>query len=293
MTVLSAIVNGIEYSLDDGTYSYWTVDDGLGMAQMHRITERGPLQHGDTDRGYRLDPRNIRLILDTLSDTQATFETNRLAMLSIFKPSTTPIILKLVMETRTYYLDVYYVASMSMPSNDRMGWNQIVIVDLVANDPTYYGESQAVSFVLGGETSNMMLVPTVIPMTIGASTLDADQSIIYNGTFLSYPTIRITGPITDPCITNNSTSEKLDFTGTTINSSDYYDIDCRYGYKTITDSTGANKISTLTNDSDLATFHIAPDFEAGGGINSFTVTGTSVTESTRVDMQYYERFIGI
>jgi hypothetical protein len=47
-------------------------DDGVGMAPLHRLSERGPQQHGVTDRGFRLDPRTISLVFglyaQTLSD---------------------------------------------------------------------------------------------------------------------------------------------------------------------------------------------------------------------------------
>ena len=105
--------------------------------------------------------------------------------------------------------------------------------------------------------------------------------------------VRITGPITDAVITNNATSEKLDFTGTTIAAGDYYEIDCRYGYKTVVDSTGANQIADLTSDSDLVSFHIAPDPEVGGGINSITITGTSITAATTAFVSGKTRLIGV
>ncbi|MFA6271165.1 MAG: hypothetical protein WC657_08230, partial [Candidatus Paceibacterota bacterium] len=229
---LSAIVNGTEYSLDNGTYCYWIGDDGLGMSPLHRLSERGPLQHGNTDRGYRLDPRQVRLILDVIETTRAEMFTSRSALLNIFKPGTSPIILKLELDAGTYYLDCHYIGQAAMPSSERMGWNQTVVVDLVANDPTFYdadGSSYVFAIAAGGDT---MEVPTAIPMTVGASVVNASEAITYAGTFLSYPVVRITGPITDCVITNNSTGEKLDFTGVTIAAGDYYVIDCRYGYKT-------------------------------------------------------------
>lgn len=298
--VLSAIVDGTEYSLDDGVLSYWTADDGLGMSPMHRITERGPLQHGNTDRGYRLDPRNLRLIFDIIADTQTAWESGRNSIMSIFQPGNAAITLKFAYETRTYYLDCHYIGQMSLPSADRIGWNQIVIADLVANDPTFYGDSKSISFALGSGGTGTMLVPTVIPMTVGTTTLNTYRAVNYYGTFLTYPIIRITGPITNCVITNTGTDEKLDFTGTTIAAGTYYEIDCRYGYKTVVNNAGTSVIANLTNDSDLATFHIGTKDEVGGvgdpsgaAANSFHITGTSISGATKIEMQYYERFVGI
>lgn len=291
---LSAIVSGTEYSLDDGTYCYWVGDDGLGMSPMHRLSERGPLQHGDTDRGYRLDPRTVRLILDSISDTRTAWGSKRLSILSIFKPTTDPIILKLELDAGTYYLDCHYIGQAVMPSSERIGWNQTVVIDLKANDPTFYDATGgALTFALGGG-DDTMLVPTAIPMTVGASTIDASETIAYTGTVLSYPNlIRITGPIEDCVITNTTTGEKLDFSGVTIAAGHYYDIDLRYGYKTVLLDGITNKVSDLTSDSDLATWHIATTPEAVGGINSINVTGTNVTAATSVAINYPIRYIGV
>jgi hypothetical protein len=94
-------------------------------------------------------------------------------------------------------------------------------------------------------------------------------------------------------ITNQTTDEKLDFTGITISAGDYYDIDLRYGRKTAVDSNGDSVLDELTNDSDLATWHIAAAPEAPGGANSIHVSGTAITTATKVDIAWLNRHIGI
>jgi hypothetical protein len=116
----------------------------------------------------------------------------------------------------------------------------------------------------------------------------------YDGDVASFPSIiRITGPITNPVITNQSTGEKLDFTGTTIAGGDYYDIDLRYGLKTIVDASGNDVFSDLTSDSDHATWHIAADDEVTDGINTVRVQGSSITASTKIEINYLNRYGGI
>lgn len=150
----------------------------------------------------------------------------------------------------------------------------------------------SVPFALGGGSGGFN-VPLTIPMSVGASTLNVTSVIDYGGTWRSSPVIVMTGPITNPVILNTTTNEKLDFTGTVLGSGTTYTIDTRYGYKTVVDQTGANKIADLTNTSDLATFHLAADPEATDGLNSIQVTGTGVTSATSVFVQYYERFVGV
>ena len=46
---------------DLGFEVYLTGTLNWGMAPLHRITQRGPFQNGDTDVDFRLDPRIINL----------------------------------------------------------------------------------------------------------------------------------------------------------------------------------------------------------------------------------------
>lgn len=120
----------------------------------------------------------------------------------------------------------------------------------------------------------------------------ASKTITYTGSFRAFPVITILGPITDPVLTNVSTGEDLDFTGITISGGDSYTIDCRFGYKTVKNAAGTNKIADLSSGSDLATFHLGADPEVSDGNNAFTLTGTGTDSNTQVTVAYYERFVG-
>lgn len=114
--------------------------------------------------------------------------------------------------------------------------------------------------------------------------------LVYAGDLPEYPVVRINGPISDPVLVNTATDERLDFTGYTIGSGDYYDIDLRYGRKTVRNSGGDRKIGQLSKDSDLASFHIAPAPEVSGGTNTFQLTGTATAAPTNAVITYYNRF---
>lgn len=115
----------------------------------------------------------------------------------------------------------------------------------------------------------------------------ATGTISNAGNYPAYPIITITGPIADAVLTNVTTSETLDFDGITIASGETRVIDCRYGYKTVKDATGTNKIADLTAASDLAMFHLEP------GNNAFTLTGTSTDANTKVTITFNTRYLGI
>lgn len=284
--MIDLIRNGVAYSLDDGTYATYIDDGGWDLAPLHRLTERGPLQHGETDRGFRLDPRLGTLVLQLPpASGRSAAKTHRQALLGLFAPGA-PLALRWTWDDgERRQIDVH---TTGLIGEHQAGYNRRVAVTLRAPDPTFYDPAgEAASFSLGGG-GDALVIPLTVPMVVGASTIDSSTTVTNSGNWLSYPhLIRITGPIEDAVITNETTGEKLDFTGTTIAALDHYDLDLRYGHKTVVDETGANRIADLTADSDLATWHLAP------GDNSIRVTGIDATEATKVEIAFFARYLGI
>lgn len=294
MPTLEIIQAGTVVNLDDSAAYFWLDEDNFGLSPLERLGERGPLQHGDTDVGFELQPRRLRLGLFVDAGSYDQLLTRRNALAAIFTPTSTPLGLRLTADDgRRRQIDCHYSGGLDFNSKEREGFGTRVVVELRAPDPTWYDPTATTStYSLGGGGTGFA-VPTPVPSSIGASSADVLAAIAYLGTWLSYPTIRITGPIADPIITNQSTGEKLDFTGATIAGGDYYDIDTRYGYKTIRDASGTNRIANLTSDSHLATFHIGAHPEVSGGSNTIRIQGSGITSASQVVLTYYTRYIGV
>jgi len=288
---------GTWYDINDKTKYRVMGYDNLGMAPDHAINERGPMQHGETYVGHRLDPRVFSLVIRIMGTSASDMATNRVALFNLFKPRAALIAMRFTTDTGAVRNIACRYAG-GLETGQRAVDSTLSIktaISLEAPDPTFYDpDAKAVTFQLGASAGAGMVVPTEIPTAIGSSTVNSSKVVTTDGSWLTYPKIRITGPITAPIITNTSTDETLDFTGTTIAVGHYYDIDCRYGYKTILyDGGTTSKIADLTSASDLATFHLAADPEVLGGANNITVTGTSATAATKVEMTYFDRYIGI
>jgi hypothetical protein len=86
--------------------------------------------------------------------------------------------------------------------------------------------------------------PDTMPAAIGKGAGQSSQ-ITNSGNAPTYPTARITGPVTNPAIHNQSSNEQLRF-ALTLASGQYLDID--YKRKTVIDHTGRNRYSTLAGD---------------------------------------------
>lgn len=306
-TYVSAI-NGTEtYCLSDDRI-WIEEDDGLGAPPNHDIPERGPLQHGETRVDFRLDPRIITHVYGVAGQTEGRLYDARKRLLDIFRARSPSNPIKMRYELSNgdiRQIDCFYLSDMTFPSSDRQnffsfiagrGLYQRVAVRLKCYDPVFYDPTQQTLLFEVGEEGNVgMLVPTPVPTHIGTSVIDQTVTLAYTGTWREYPIVRIGGPIRNAVIYNATTDETLALkSGVTIDNGDYYEIDCRYGFKTVKNAAGVNKIADLTDDSDLATFHLQerdPGFTTGN--NTIQVTGDNLNADTYIRIYYYLRYIGL
>jgi len=297
MTSITQRIGGQVYELNDGDPYLVTAWTGLGMLPLIRKSQSGPLQDGDTDLGFKGLPRLFGLTVTIVGGcTPALLTTYRRTLLRRLAPRTAEFSLRFTFDDgQVYQIDAVTVSEPGELHSDEVYGLKSVPIRFRAADPTFYNPT-AITVTFGMATGGTGLeVPMEVPMVVGASTLDGTQSVTYAGDMPAYPSrIRITGPITDCVITNTTTGEILDFTGTAIAAGDYYDIDCRYGNKTVTDAAGVNRIADLTADSDLATWRLVPS-ETGAAtrINTITVYGSDTTAATGVSITYTTRYSGI
>lgn len=264
--------------------------DGLGMPPVRRLTQRGPLQDGDSDVGFRLDPRIVRMLVTGYGANDTALAARRAELLGFLRPGSDSIKLRWIQADGTQrQIDTHYAGALSLPSTDWRLAHHNMAFELRAADPTFYDPVGAsVQFAqTGGGTA--FPVPIVFPLTFGASDLDVAEAVTLAGdnAWITYPTIIVTGPVADLVITNTTIGEKLDFTGFSLGSGDVLTIDLRYGAKTVTEDDGTNRIDELTTDSNLATWRLVP------GINSITATGGSVSSVTKIALQFNQRYIGV
>lgn len=288
---LHIITAGVSHNLSDKVTCWLISQDNVGMATLHRMSARGPQQHGDSDRGFLLDPRFPTFIFGVEAPTM---DTKRDTLISWFKPRYDAFILEWIRDDAAVRrLDCHFYDQMRLGGDVRSHYWQKVPITVKAGDPTFYDPVE-VSLVLGiAGGIDEMVIPLPIPWPIGAAVIDALCVVTYVGSWLTYPIIVITGPITNCVITNEATGEKLDFTGVTIAGADTYTINLTGERKTVVNAAGANKIADLTADSDTATWHIEAAPDAPGGINTIHVTGTGANAATAVRMRFLTRYLSL
>lgn len=299
MTTLDLIRAGSIASLSDGTLCRWIGDAGWGMAPLTRLSEHGPLQHGETDLDYRLRPRiaHLKLLIEAgpTPTGELTHWQKRARLLALLRPTRQPLALRWTWPDGTQrQIDVHVADDLSFASQDRLGFNQSAVVTFRAPDPTFYDpQLQTFVYEIGGSDGGAWTISWAVPWGIGAATIDQSRALAYPGTWRSYPTITIVGPIASPTITNLTTGDSLSFPGITIPAGSTYTLDLRYGAKTVVDAGGTNHLSELSTTSDLATFAIEADPDAPGGVNTLRVTGSTATSATEIYIAWYVRYLGI
>ena len=291
---LSVISADTEYNLSDNTNYLLTGIDGIAAAPVARIAERGPMQHGESDVGYRLQPRKIALALLARGGDDAAWFARRNTLMQIFRSTDDPLKLRITSGDMVRQIDCHFNGAMEMTPEVGLapGWQQVGI-ELYCPDPTWYDPTGAShSFLLGG--GGALAIPLSVPMQVGSSTIDQSIQVQYDGTWDAYPIITAVGPITNLLIQNTTLGDKLSFSGVTIAAGDSYVIDCRYGYKTVTrTSDGANRIQDLTDDSNLATFRIGAHPKPLNGTNSIRVAASGLTTASAIYIQYNTRYVGV
>jgi len=291
--MISWTLRGVEYILDDETYCYFIGHSGFGMPGISRIEERSPMQDGITDLGFRLEARTLILVLAIKGKTPEEFYTKRSNLINMFVPSNIAGTVKLSVGSITREISGHVVSGLEFDLSDNNPLYQKAAVAIRCGNPTWYDPNgKAVTFNLGGGEGTG-IIPMEVPYTVGASELNITKSIVYAGNFKTFPIIRIYGAITNPRIVHQQTGYELSFPGVSIGSGDYYEIDTRFGYKTVKDQDGVSKIFELSNESDLTLFTIGSKPEIADGVNTFTVTGSAVDILTTVEIVYYDRYIAI
>lgn len=298
-----------EYHTPDGLiYKFDTQDrfllteEGLGMPPIEYITQTGPFQHGESTLDYRLKPRVIQLLHRENSCSREDYWDNRANWLNMLRPNRSATGVYRLGKLRKYLpdgtvrdIDVRLAEGPIFSPRSLDQWDEYGITEtlrFVAPDPTFY-DPTASEHVWELTVGEHLIFPITFPIKFGSLVIDTDIAIVYSGTWITYPTITIDGPMEGPIISNLTTGETIHLaynvaTGETIT------IDLGFGNKTVTSSTGANLIGSVTSDSDLATFHVAPAPEASGGINTVNVIGIgAVIGVSAVTMCFYTRYIGI
>lgn len=282
-------------TLDDQTYTIKTAAsapstviayhvslDGLGVPDPKRRFTAYPVTDGGIDTGFRLQPRQLTWTMFLNETTEAAFDAAKDQLCRVFMPLDRPHTLKVTTPSgATRYLSVYVNGALDIDQRNQEGCTAIVRVPLYAPDPIFYD-------------------PTQLTHTINPTASPASSSIMYAGTWHSWPVVKLTGSMTNAVLTLRVVNAAgdwyyyIDFSGHTIPAGDIYTIDLAPGRKTAKNNAGASVLNYCANIGSLAQWRLwAYPIEAASGQNYVDLTYTAKTAAAKVEVLYYNRYIAL
>lgn len=275
--------------------------DGYGMAPIRYVEQQGALQHGTTIYDYKLQRRVIQWTIRQNTQSRWDYWSARDNFLNLLRPNYHTLnnfgpgkLRKYLPDGTMRDIDVHldFGPVFASPQGRWDEWGFTEILRFIAPDPTFYNpEMQSITASLA-VTPTEIEFPITFPIDFSSSLIDDTNNITYTGTWLSYPTIVIDGPISGFKITNQATGEFI-LLSHNISVGDTVTISLPYGNKSVENSAGDNLLGSILPESNLATFHIAPAPEASGGINPIQIEGAGAGSATNIEVQYYFRYIGM
>ncbi len=275
---------------------------GMGMPELEYRTQRGPFQHGSTPLGVILEPRLIQLLHRGQGRDRTQYWDKRSELLDAIRPNRqvvgqfNPGTLRKILPDRSKRdICVFINDGPSFQGSQQGRWDEWAYqeaLQFIAHDPTVFDPDMNSQNLTLDSFAQDIEFPFTFPVTFLSNSLAVSDNITYTGTWLSYPTIFLTGPMRNPIFRNNTTGEKIEF-NLTLAANRVVTVSLQYGNKTVEDDLGNNLIGTITTDSDLASFHLEPAPGAPLGVNGFGVSASEITSASKMSLQWFTRYIGI
>lgn len=300
------------YDLNDRQEIFLLGYDGLGLSNHRRLTQRSPLQNGDTDLGFRIDPRFVDLAWYIQTPTLDRYYTLRERFLTLWRGrDQDPVqVVFAIPGVGNRAVDLVLDGVLDFPPGDRQFTAQQFSGIFKASDWRLYDPAvNNVEFTTGSEGG--LPIPFTIPIPIGRGVINETFVVTYaNGSRLAapeFPIITIYGPVINPIIENLTTDEKIDLSangGLNVAAGDWVQVDLsgkpRRDSKTIRDQDGNSVEEFLSTDSDLVTWHLsyAGELLSNGsynsdGNNALRVSGSGANPNTRIAIAYFNRYEGV
>lgn len=264
---LTATVGGDTLQLNDGAPFWLESLEGMAGTDIARYEQRGPLQDGATDLGVRLGARDLTVRLLFYATSDSVLDGYRDTLTTRFAPrDDNAIVLSVTRDdAETRYLTCYATddIEINLVPGDRPGHLHRALVRLRADYPLWQSAEQSAG------------TPTV------------------SGNFAVYPDITITGPVTNPVLTNSENSGSINLTGLTVDADQSVRILMSDGNKRVVNAAGSSLLGSVTNfPVGILDFTLAYDGQNGSdGVNTITLTGSGTTAATEVVVTWTDKFL--
>ncbi len=288
--------NGLVYPFDVPGSRAVLSSEGEGMPPIDYRTQRGPFQHGNTVLDYFLQPRVVQLTIRQWDSYVPIIEQAREILVGTLNPGLQATayaldegtLRKQLSDGQFRAIDCFILQGPNFQPHSG-GWDIASFTEVLrfqASNPTWYDPTvQTITF--DPSTRSELVGPITGP--IFSSDIAMASASTYAGTWLSYPTFTLTGPLTGLIITNSTTGDVIEITYL-LEDGRTAVLDLSPGVKTFTLDDGTNLLGYITTESDLTAWSLNP---INSGVNNISVVMTGTNSSSRVVMSYFDRYLGI
>ena len=294
---------GEEYSFDADS-RFLISEEGLGMPPIEYLTQKGPYQHGETLISFKLQPRTIQLLLRQDSCGRTKYWEKRAELLDYLRPNFfvtnfgNGTLRKKFEDGSMKDIDVVIQQGPIFKARDTTRWDEWGFTEtlrFIAHDPLFRNPIEKIINMDSLEDQYLdedIVFPITFPFILGGIYAYQSYQIVYEGNWETFPSIDIYGPMNGVIITNTVTGKFIEFDHNLL-AGEIVTISLEPGNKTVESNSGVNLIGSITPESDLESFSVAPHPTASNGVNVFEVSSTGIDGNSKVIIKYYEKFIGI
>lgn len=287
--------DGIEFHVPDEENRFLAYM-GYGAPPINYMTRKSYKQHGSTKIDYTLDNRPLSITLwKKAACDRAEYWANRMAVHELLRPNRGGS-LTLVLETpggvkRAIKVDPNPGALFNVDMLDDNSWQIEEPIEFTAFNPIWY-DPLLVADIQAQDVTQGLIFPLTFPIVFGPGGITFDMTVQYTGTWVSYPSIRFTGPYTNAIIENMTTGALIELF-VPISTGQTRTINLQPGALSVVDHNGVNRWEELTAESNLVDFAIHPDPIAPDGVNEIQARIERASTDSRVTLEYYTRYYAI
>ena len=264
--------------LDTGGYKLIAFE-GFGEVEAEHQMTKSPYQDGESHTGTTLNPRYPYLELIMMSNNWESLSELRRHASRVFNPKVEGTF-EIHYGDKRYALDVVPEALPYFVSEDAVGKTQKASISFRAPDPYWQSvtesEAEIVTWI-GGLT-----FPLVFPISFAQA--GAKKINVINGGDVETPVrVEITGPATNPRITNVTTGEFIQVDHN-LGAGEVLTVTTDFGNKRV-EIEGENKFHYINQETTF--------FSLQAGDNIIEYTSEDVSDTAKVKISYCTRYLGV
>ena len=278
--------SGVQYDLSDITRYYVEgplPPTGQYGLPLQIVGYQVPLMAGQVEQYIQVNPNDIRFPLSIFANSPTAMDSNIRLLSEAMRPSRGLGILQHTANDgavrQLYCRETSRLRDVSTRSPGRV---QVGLI-FSAADPYWYDSNWTVLTFTPAGAINFFQVP-FFPIHLSAGGLSSAFTVQNNGQAETWPIWTITGPGTNPTLTNNTTGDVLQL-NITLTGTQTLTIDTRPNNVQVVREDGSNQWSAIQDTSQLWSLAV------GANNVSLSMTGTSTT--SQLQLQYKQRYEGV